>query len=128
MVQEPKKKRRNVTLIEIMIVIVLIGLIGGVLAYNMRGSLDEGRAFKTKQSMAQIENILMLAIAEGKSVTSSNWKNYIDASPLVKKADELTTDGWKNKWDISIQNGVVQIKSAKLDDYEKQKTQKEKGK
>ena len=43
-----KKKQYALTLIEIMIVIVLIGLIGSVIGANMKGSLDEGKAFKTK--------------------------------------------------------------------------------
>ncbi len=49
-------KRRYITLIEIMIVMFLIALITGVLAYNYRGSLDEGKAFKTKTGLAMLRD------------------------------------------------------------------------
>ncbi len=43
--------KRCVTLIEMMIVMFLISLITGVIAYYYRGSLDEGKAFKTKAAL-----------------------------------------------------------------------------
>ncbi len=62
------------TLLEIMIVIVLIGLIGSVIGFNMKGSLDEGRAFKTRQAQEQIQDILMLEVARGIRWTMSSKK------------------------------------------------------
>ncbi len=56
------------TLIEIMIVILLIGMIGGALAFNMRGSMDEGKKFKTRQNIARVYDILMMEHAEGTSL------------------------------------------------------------
>ena len=46
-----------------MIVMFLIALITGVIAYNYRGTLEEGKAFKTKAAMEKIETILSLEIA-----------------------------------------------------------------
>ena len=52
-------KKRSVTLLEMMIVITLIGLIASVIGYNMKGSLDRGKAFKTEESQKQIKDILL---------------------------------------------------------------------
>ena len=49
-----KIKRHFVTLIEMMIVMFLIMLITGVIAYNYRGSLDEGKAFKTRAGIEKV--------------------------------------------------------------------------
>ena len=59
-----RRKKRTLTLMEIMIVIVLIGLIGSVIGINMKGSLDKGRAFKTKEAIRQIDDIFSLEIAQ----------------------------------------------------------------
>ena len=61
-----KIKRRYITLIEIMIVMFLIALITGVVAYNYRGSLDEGKAFKTRAAIDKLETILNLKVSENR--------------------------------------------------------------
>ena len=60
-----QRKKRSLTLLEIMIVIFLIGLIGSVIGYNVKGSLDEGRAFRSEQGACQIRDILLLEVAKG---------------------------------------------------------------
>ena len=40
------KRKSPLTIIEIMIVIFIISIVGGVMSYNMKGSLVKGRAFK----------------------------------------------------------------------------------
>ena len=73
-------KRRCITLIEIMIVMFLIALIAGVITYNYRGSLDEGKAFKTKAAIDKVETILNLSVADDPSLMdhiSSEWVKVI---------------------------------------------------
>ena len=41
-----KKKKRSMTLLEVMIVIFIIGIIGSIVGYNMKGSMEKARAFK----------------------------------------------------------------------------------
>ena len=99
-----KKIQRHVTLIEIMIVILIIGLITGVLTYNMKGSLDQGKQFKTDQAQQQIENILTLATADGSSMeaVAQSWKEVVHSSPLVAKPHELIKDGWGEPFEVSV--------------------------
>ena len=114
------KKKRAITLIEIMIVILLIGIIGGTLAFNMRGSMDQGRAFKTEQNMTRIHDILMLDSAqtgdEG-SALCNNWEDRIKASPMVKDANELCYDGWKQPFSVKAKGDDIEIRSKKLDAF-----------
>lgn len=96
------KKKYSLTLLEIMIVIFLIGLIGSVIGYNMKGSLDEGRAFKTKQAAEQIHDILVMEIAKGAdvNVVIKNKEKFLANSGLVKDASKLLKDGWGNNFEI----------------------------
>lgn len=116
-------KRRYITLIEIMIVMFLIALITGVLAYNYRGSLDEGKAFKTKAAIEKVETILNLAVSEHPEKTNSigsEWPNIIKNSPLVSSPDALLRDGWGAPFDVTVdEQGVVHVSSQKYDDYKK---------
>ncbi|MCH9608555.1 MAG: hypothetical protein S4CHLAM45_11330 [Chlamydiales bacterium] len=117
-----KKKKRSVTLIEIMIVIMLIGLIGGALAFNMRGSMDQGRVFKTEQNQARIQDILTLEIAKGEDPAKikSTWETKVKESPLANQ--DIVFDGWKDKFEVSVDGeGEVVVVSKKLNTYNKKK-------
>ncbi|MCE5315903.1 MAG: type II secretion system GspH family protein [Parachlamydia sp.] len=114
-------KRRYITLIEIMIVMFLIALITGVLAYNYRGSLDEGKAFKTKAAIDKIETILNLAVSEDPNKANSigsEWQAIIRNSPLVSNPNALLVDGWGSPYSVSIDDqGAVRVTSQKYTDY-----------
>lgn len=111
-----KRKKRPVTLIEIMIVILLIGLIGGALAYNMRGSLDQGKAFKTEQNISRAYDILMMKCAEGESLDAIVEKpgDFLKNSPLVKDAEKLLVDGWGAPMTCTKDGDDIKITSEKL--------------
>jgi type II secretory pathway pseudopilin PulG len=98
-VMKKQRKKRSVTLIEIMIVILLIGMIGGALAFNMRGSMDKGRVFKSEQNAARVYDILMMAHASGEltideAANSKVAKKTIANSALAKDGAKLFADGW----------------------------------
>lgn len=116
-------KRRFVTLIEMMIVMFLIALITGVIAYNYRGSLEEGKAFKTKTAIAKLETILNLEVAkhpeEARNITS-NWQTIIKSSPIVHDANSLIVDGWGEQYEVSVdENGAVKVASRRLNEYDR---------
>ncbi|MFN0064998.1 MAG: prepilin-type N-terminal cleavage/methylation domain-containing protein [Chlamydiales bacterium] len=117
------KKKRSITLIEIMIVILLIGIIGGALAFNMRGSMDQGRAFKSEQNMLRLHDILMLEYAKGElelSAIVADWGKYVAASPMVKDGGrELIRDGWKKVFKLSLSDDQedILISSEKLEAF-----------
>lgn len=117
-----KISKRHVTLLEIMIVIFLISLIGGVIGYNMKGSLEKGKAFKTEQAINQLDDIFQLEAAKGEmshQEIAMNPKDALEKSGLVKKPDELLKDGWNNKFEITAQKDGFKIYSKKYDEYQK---------
>lgn len=121
-----KSKKKFITLIEIMIVMFLIALIAGVVAYNYRGSLDEGRAFSTQQNIEKIRNILELETAKQhipltKTALESDWKTKIlGNSPLVKDVNTLTKDGWGNDLVLTADDkGNLTITSPEYEKYKK---------
>lgn len=122
-----KKTRHHITLIEIMIVMTLIAMILGVVAYNYQGALEEGRAFETRANIEKIRTILTLRVANDPSAIdnlSDKWKDYIRASPLVQNADKIIVDGWGQEYKVSAEqtpdgNNMIVVKSDRLDAYEK---------
>jgi type II secretory pathway pseudopilin PulG len=118
-------QKRMITLIEIMIVMFLIALITGVLAYNYQGSLEEGKAFKTKVGMERLETILNLAAAQDPDVQeniSGRWKEVVQSSPLVQNPKDLIYDGWGNEYRVEKGNdGKITITSEGLRNYQQKK-------
>jgi len=118
------KKKRAFTLLEIMIVIFLIGLIGSIIGYNMKGSLDEGKAFKTEQAILQIKDLLELEIAKGStgSDIEENPADFLKATGVVKNPEKLLKDGWGNPLRIRVLvDGDVKVSSNALNAYHRKK-------
>lgn len=116
-----KIKRRFVTLIEMMIVMFLIALITGVVAYNYRGTLEEGKVFKTKAGIQKLETILNLEIAKNPQLAGSiksSWQSVILNSPMVHDPQALVVDGWGQPYDVDVDdNGGVKVVSQRYNEY-----------
>ena len=116
-----KKKKRPVTLIEIMIVILLIGLIGGALAFNMRGSMDKGKIFKSEQNAARVHDILMMEYAKSDETLAqivAKKKTLMKNSLLVKDGEKLLNDAWGNVLEIEIDGEDLKVYSKKARELE----------
>lgn len=121
------KQKRPFTLLEIMIVIFLIGLIGSVIGYNMKGSMEEGKAFRTQQAISQMENIFELQMAKGASPEDIVLRvaHHLEQSGIVKNPKKLINDGWGMPFEFDLDtDGEISITSekytafmAKKDDY-----------
>lgn len=121
---QSKRKRHPITLLEIMIVILLIGVIGGVLSYNLKGSLERGKQFRTEEGVKRLADILELEIERGASLAkmegranSPYVKKCVEGSGLISKnnIDEFLRDGWKEPYSITVQDGQLHIYSEKLE-------------
>jgi general secretion pathway protein G len=115
------KKKRFITLVEMMIVMFLIAMITGVIAYNYTGSLEEGKAFKTKNGMDKIHTVLDLHLVSNptdRDSIESNWRTIVKQSQLVKNGDDLIKDGWGNEYQVSRgENDEILIKSDRYESY-----------
>jgi general secretion pathway protein G len=118
-------KKRYITLIEIMIVMFLIALIMGVLAYNYQGSLEQGKVFKTKAAIDRLETILNLAVAEEPGLIShisQDWESVVDHSPLVHNPKDMKYDAWGFRYRVEVdQEGHIQVTSEGLSEYQKKR-------
>lgn len=119
------KKKKAFTLLEIMIVIFLIGIIGSVIGYNMKGSLDEGKAFRTKQAMIKVRDLLELEIAKTSpklEEVQADPAKYLQQSGIAKNPKKLLKDGWGGALVVTVDaNGDVSLSSAKYDAYKQKK-------
>jgi general secretion pathway protein G len=120
-----KKKKRTLTLLEIMIVIALITLITGVIGYNMRDTLNRGRAFRTEQAKEQLRDMLLLSLSDGKSPAQiiHTPGACIKDLGLAKNVDQLLKDGWNNKFTITYleDEADFKIESEAYNQYLKKK-------
>lgn len=115
-------KRRYLTLMEMMIVIFIIGLLMGVLAYNYTGTMEKGKAFKTKSAIERVEGVLNLAIAQNPSLENEvekNWQSVVKSSSMVSNPDALIKDGWGQDFEVTVDRGVVKVRSSRLEEYQR---------
>ncbi|MBM3197892.1 MAG: general secretion pathway protein GspG [Chlamydiae bacterium] len=120
--QIQRKQKQAITLLEIMIVIFLIGIIGGVVGYNVKASLDKGKAFKTEYAIQQIQEILLFELANGttREAINENPKTYIQRSDLCKNPDALLRDGWGGEFHIHVDlQQEVKVSSTNLSAYQR---------
>lgn len=92
-----KRRRKEVTLVEMMIVMFLIAMITGVIAVNYTGSLEEGKAFKTQSGIEKLRTVLDLHLAvhpDDLEHIDTQWETIVMSSPLVKNGEEAKKDGW----------------------------------
>lgn len=99
-----------------MIVIVIISIIGGVIGYNMKGSLDEGRAFRSEQGSRQVYDLLTLKMADGtpRDAILENPKVALDENGFINNTKKLLRDGWSNEYELrKLDNGEFIVYSEK---------------
>ena len=117
-----KMKKRALTLLEIIIVIFLISLITGAIGYSMKGTLDKGRAFRTKQAIQQLHDLLLMCVAEGDKINEvvKEPERSIRRYGLAKNPSQLVEDGWGNKLVVKLDESKTDfvITSSALNDYE----------
>jgi len=123
------RKKRALTLLEIMIVIFLITLITGVIGYNMKGSLDKGKAFRTEQAREQLHDMLLLGVSEGRKMDDvlSNPGTVLKEIGLARDPEGLLKDGWGENFIIAAnrnKNDFI-ITSKNLEKYNAKKSGKQ---
>lgn len=110
-----KRKKQAMTLLEVMIVIFIIGIISSVIGYNMKGSLNKAKAFKTTEGMKKILEIFELEMAQGSASlqeVASSPEAVLDGSGLVTSGKEMMKDGWGQPYEVKLSSsGKIQLRS-----------------
>lgn len=134
-----KTVKRAITLLEIMIVVLLIGIIGSVLGVNMKGSLDEGKAFKSREGAKQIRDILLMQVESDEALRNIvevednvAIEKALQNSGLVADPKKLLVDGWGKPYHYELLEGEegegdfsdLKVTSEKLLAYEAKKEKK----
>lgn len=102
-----RKQKRALSLLEMMIVILLITMVTGVIGYNMKGTLDRGKVFKSKQGKTQLRELLFMVMAETGETASAivaegKWKEKVRKLNIARDADALFKDGWGAEWTVKV--------------------------
>lgn len=126
------KKKRSITLIEMIVVMLLIATITGAIAYNYNESLNEGKAFKTREGIQRIKTILALQIAENPDCIrdiESQWQSYVRSSPLVQNPENFLRDGWGKPYTVHLSNlqedkPEIEVESESYKNYMRNKKKK----
>lgn len=122
-----ERKKRPLTLLEIMIVIFLITLITGAIGYNMKGTLDRGRAFRTEQAQAQLRDLLLICLEEGVKPEdlTKDPAEYLKKFNLAKNSEKIVQDGWGSNFLITYNQSKSDFKivSSAYDKYKRKLNQ-----
>ncbi|ANH78618.1 type II secretion system protein [Candidatus Chlamydia sanziniae] len=92
-----QKRKQSITLIEMMVVITLIGIVGGALAFNMRGSIYKGKVFQSEQHCAKAYDILMMEYATGGTSLKDiilRKEAILEEASWCKEGKKLLKDAW----------------------------------
>ena len=118
-----KKKKRSMTLLEIMVVIFIIGLIGTVIGVNMKGSLEEGKAFKSEKGSKQVYDLLSLEVSRGSlqlsGLTHAKAIAALSESGLASDVNKLIEDGWGKSYQlyVSEKDQEIRVVSENFSNY-----------
>jgi general secretion pathway protein G len=88
-----RSARRAFTIIEVMIVLVILGLIGGIVTLNLVGAADDAKIETTKQSMQQVAGgLTMYRTRNNDYPATDTWK-----SDLRNTFSGDLEDAWGNE-------------------------------
>ncbi len=110
-----KKKKRSMTLLEIMVVIFIIGIIGSVIGYNMKGSMKKGKQFKTDYAAAKIAEVLTMECelnGLNPHAVAKDFENVLKESGMVKDVGKLIVDGYGEKYKVSYVKDTFKVTSS----------------
>ena len=120
------KRKRALTLIEIMVVLLIIGIVSTVIGVNVKGTLKESKAFKSEKGSKQIYEILTLEMAKDPTVTQNLIEHpelFLKNSGLVQDPKKFLVDGFGEPFILSIkeEDGDLAVTSKKWIDHMKAK-------
>lgn len=117
-------RKQAITLMEVMVVIVLVGMISGVLAVNMKGSIRKGKIFQTEQQCMRVQEVLMMEYAtSGLSLDQivEDRAAILKNSLLMPQGKDPLKDAWGDDLIVRIsrEGDAIEVTSKLLDRYGK---------
>ena len=109
-----KIRKRAMTLLEIMVVIFIIGIIGSVIGYNMKGSMGKGKDFKSRHAAEKIKEVLALEMdmkGMSPSAVIKNARTILKESGMIKDMKTIMQDGYGQPYRITYENDEIIVQS-----------------
>src|SRR5512142_627906 len=94
--QDPRRRERGMTLIEIMVVITILGLIAAAVAVNVVGQLSDAKIKQAKTDLHTIENCLDLYKVDKGRYPST--EEGLQAVVQAGKCKAQMKDPWKHDY------------------------------
>ena len=112
------KKKRALTLIEIMVVLFIITIVTSVIGVNMKGTMKEGKAFKSEKGSKQVYDILSLEMAKDPSLAQTILENpeaVLKNSGVASDSKKILQDGWGDGYVLKFSDtdGDLKVTSKK---------------
>ena len=109
--RERNRNRLGFTLLELMVVIVIIGILGGILTINLVGAADKAKIAATESSMKTIKAALTMYQTQYSSYPPTGSLDILHSENLIKKE---MVDAWNMLFDYysPTQNSAFAIISA----------------
>ena len=92
------RRQKGFSLIELMVVITIIGLLGGIVGVNVYKYMKTATIQTTKTQIITIENAIEGFRAEKRRLPDSLDELIGDEEEAYLKTDELPTDAWGNEF------------------------------
>ncbi|HZN93714.1 MAG TPA: type II secretion system major pseudopilin GspG, partial [Myxococcales bacterium] len=107
------RRRRGMTLIEIMVVMVILGLIAGMVGIAVVGAADRARVDRTKTDIHNLQGALDLYKARHGRYpdTGTGLKALVDESIL----NRMPKDAWDSDYQYLNESGKAVVKSFGAD-------------
>lgn len=107
------RRRRGMTLIEIMVVMVILGLIAGMVGIAVVGAADQARVDRSRTDIHNLQGTLDLYKARHGRYpdTGSGLKALVDENILSK----MPQDAWGNDYQYLNEGGKAVVKSYGAD-------------
>ena len=110
-------QKKALTILEVMVVIFIIGIVMSVVGVNMKGSMDETKAFKSESGSRQVYEILSLEMAKDSSIQrkinddASQIRTILNESGFVKDVSKILEDGWGKPYIVRCVGDEIKVTS-----------------
>lgn len=108
------RRKRSLTLLEIMVVILLIGVIGSAVGVSVKKSLAKATKFKIEEAKNKVRNILTLHIAMGNTIPQgevefTTMEAILDESGFTESPTKLLSNGKGGFLKVTMNGDTIEI-------------------
>lgn len=111
--------RASFSFVEMMVVMLIIGIISGTVAYNMRGGIDQAKKLQVSFALQTLQTALTFEAEQGgseikKLAAQNKWQEAIDSLSMIDAKKKTEYKNFLEQGLISIEyhQGHIEVKNA----------------